>query len=818
MKARIFFVAVLIALFCAASLSYADVPHMINYQGYLTDNTGAPVTGTVGLTFRIYDDPAAGNLLWDEYHASVSVDDGIFSVLLGGSLSNPEPLDPGDFNGDIRYLEMQVDGDPQPMSPRKEMVSVPYAFRAYAADQADNDWEVSGGNVFTGHGGIYPSGNVGIGTANPQANLEIYQGSPGNELRLSGQGSNQNGTFEEGEIIGRISIYQDDYYHQPDYYNPRAILEAEAQDEGFWRTGTDLIFKTAGSNVAEPDERMRITKDGKVGIGTTTPAEKLDVVGNIHASGSIVSGSSIGVVPANSPPGFPDRLAANGQVIYLGYEDPVNSGIGAGTIGIARYGNTLYGTQTKTHINLGVSSTTGIISGNLAYCTVGGGYNNMATREFTTVGGGQGNQSNGHLATIGGGSNNIADGTLATIGGGGSNTASGADVVVSGGMHNNASRAVTAVGGGAYNTASGVGAVVPGGENNTAAGDHSLAAGKYVNITSDADNTFAFGYNFTTSASHAVIFHDTNTPIKVGIGTTAPTAKLDVESDQPLSWDGVIRGRYTGTAMQDIPAIVGRSTPGDYYGVGGVFEGGYLGVLGKVFPTGNLGYYGLWGIVNGGSGINGGVYGYAEGSGYNYGVRAVAAGSGTKYGVWAQASGASSYAGYFEGDVHVTGTLSKAAGSFKIDHPLDPENKYLYHSFVQSPDMMNVYNGNVILDANGEAQVELPDYFEALNRDFRYQLTCIGGFAPVYVAEKVSRNRFKIAGGEPGMELSWQVTGIRKDAFAEANRIEVEVDKPAKERGKYLHPEAHGLGEEHGIHYEEQKRMDMEMEKAGVKP
>ncbi len=157
-------------------------------------------------------------------------------------------------------------------------------------------------------------------------------------------------------------------------------------------------------------------------------------------------------------------------------------------------------------------------------------------------------------------------------------------------------------------------------------------------------------------------------------------------------------------------------------------------------------------------------------------------------------------AGYFNGDVDVTGTLSKGGGSFKIDHPLEPENKYLYHSFVESPDMMNVYNGNVTTDANGEAVVELPDYFDALNRDFRYQLTAIGAPGPyLYIAEKIANNRFRIAGGEPGMEVSWQVTGIRKDAFAEANRIQVEVDKPEKDRGKYLHPKAFGLGKEYEV-------------------
>ncbi len=144
------------------------------------------------------------------------------------------------------------------------------------------------------------------------------------------------------------------------------------------------------------------------------------------------------------------------------------------------------------------------------------------------------------------------------------------------------------------------------------------------------------------------------------------------------------------------------------------------------------------------------------------------------------------------GNLNIIGTISKGGGSFKIDHPLDPENKYLYHSFVESPDMMNVYNGNVVLDENGETVVELPEWFEALNRDFRYQLTCIGGFAPVYIAEEITGNRFRIDGGRAGLKVSWMVTGIRQDAFANTNRIPVEVDKAEAERGLYLHPEAFG--------------------------
>jgi hypothetical protein len=144
------------------------------------------------------------------------------------------------------------------------------------------------------------------------------------------------------------------------------------------------------------------------------------------------------------------------------------------------------------------------------------------------------------------------------------------------------------------------------------------------------------------------------------------------------------------------------------------------------------------------------------------------------------------------GDLGVFGTLSKGGGSFKIDHPLDPANRFLLHSFVESPDMMNVYNGNVITDARGYATIDLPDWFEALNRDFRYQLTVIGTFAQAIVSKKVEHNRFEIRSSQPGVEVSWQVTGIRRDAWAEKHRIPVEVQKAPAERGKYLHPELYG--------------------------
>jgi hypothetical protein len=160
---------------------------------------------------------------------------------------------------------------------------------------------------------------------------------------------------------------------------------------------------------------------------------------------------------------------------------------------------------------------------------------------------------------------------------------------------------------------------------------------------------------------------------------------------------------------------------------------------------------------------------------------------------------ATGYAAYFVGNVFVAGNLGKSSGSFKIDDPADPAGKYLSHSFVESPDMMNIYNGNVVTNAKGYAVVTMPSWFEALNADFRYQLTPVGQFAQAMVASEIKNGKFTIRSSKPHVKISWQVTGIRHDAYANAHRIPTEEEKPANEQGHYLHPELFGAGPEQGI-------------------
>lgn len=232
-----------------------------------------------------------------------------------------------------------------------------------------------------------------------------------------------------------------------------------------------------------------------------------------------------------------------------------------------------------------------------------------------------------------------------------------------------------------------------------------------------------------------------------------------------------------------------RGASADGTGVAGVSNTNE-GVVGQSF-TGN----GVRGLVLQDNTAVAGVLGEAMGRNGN-GVIAQANTGPLAYGIWGRST--SGYAGYFQGKVAVVGTLTKPAGGFLIDHPLDPENRYLLHSFVESPERLNVYSGTVVTDADGAAVIELPEYFEALNEDFRYQLTAIGAFAQAIVTEEVRDGRFAIATDRPEVKVSWQVSGVRRDAFARANPMVADEEKPEDERGTYLHPEAWGKPAEAG--------------------
>ena len=368
------------------------------------------------------------------------------------------------------------------------------------------------------------------------------------------------------------------------------------------------------------------------------------------------------------------------------------------------------------------------------------------------------------------------------------------------------------------------------------------------NIAKNGSNQFDGSIGFLIGSSPRLFVASTG---NVGIGTTTPAAALDVTSNQfgALGAALSVTTAYTGNTLTDptmapLAAAFSGTMPGGLVGAAGSrgvrAVGGDGGeATGTSGGTGGIGLH-VFGGTGGGSTTNesgqggtaivatgghGGL-GIVPGPGGN-GIN-VTGGAGGGTGIFVIggppdgafpggvgaiiAPGAGgTLAADLAGDVNVgtnlkvnlnatvLGTLTKGAGSFRIDHPLDPAHQYLSHSFVESPDMMNVYNGIAVLDEHGAVWVDLPDWFEALNRDFRYQLTALGVPAPgLFIASEVQKNHFEIAGGQPGARVSWQITGIRHDAYANAHRIPVEEAKPEEEQGTYLHPELYGQPSDRG--------------------
>jgi hypothetical protein len=709
-----------------AEQASAAVPTMTSYQGFL-DEANVPVNGSRNLYFVLYGSATHPDSLWSESHPGVTVDRGVFNVELGSI----QPLTAVLVDRPHLYLETRVDGTV--LSPRKRLDSVPYALvsvhadsAAYAESAAHAVTAVSAATAtFAGHAAAADSAVFAIHAA--------YADSAG-----AGVGSSTN---PDWEAIG------------PDIHN---------------------------------------LNPGNVGIGTSTPARKLHIVTssfnpaagieNGNRTGlDVTSAAGVGIIASGWIKGVEVWANGAGGVGVFGGADSTGATIGVSGYATSPNGRGVYGE---------VASPTGPSTGVLGEASSPAGYG-VAGMNLATTGAGV-----GVYGTSAGSAGFGVKGSGASAGVFGTATDFSGRGVRGEGEGTGVYGAATGSGGrGVHGTASGLDGRGLYGSAASGIGVYgSGPTGGYFTTTGNGPNAHAVSVESSAQYAAAVNI------VASGAGATALYAEA-TDTDQTSGYGGhfVSRGMAGAAVFGDATSTTSAVT-GNYGGLfcssgesgGGILawsdavSGNASGVRGYHVESDNLG--------NGvsGWGNSKGVAGYAYGSdtyGVRFGVYGSATGGTTGYnaGVYGVASGggAFNYAGCFSGDVEVTGTLSKGGGSFKIDHPLDPANKYLQHSFIESPDMMNVYNGNVILDASGQAAVSLPDYFETLNRDFRYQLTCIGGFAPVYVADKVLGNRFRIAGGTPGLEVSWQVTGIRQDAFANAHRIRVEIDKPPMEPGTY---------------------------------
>ncbi len=301
----------------------------------------------------------------------------------------------------------------------------------------------------------------------------------------------------------------------------------------------------------------------------------------------------------------------------------------------------------------------------------------------------------------------------------------------------------------------------------------------------------------------------------IGIGTTTPNVgKLQISA----AGNGV----YASTSGASAAAVWGEGSGATSFGVygnsaslAGVFGNSTSGVGVRGHTASNVAVlasadaaataidaetvsgYGVYTHSSGTTGVNRTILSRNDSSAGIAIHGWAAATSGTSYGVYGQCDSPNGWAVFASGDMGATGLKP-----FVIDHPLDPENKTLKHFAAEGPEPQNIYNGIATTDAQGNAWASLPDYFEEINRDFRYQLTVIddgADFVIAKVASEVQANRFLIRTSRPNVKVSWEVKGIRNDPGVRMRGFRAEEDKPDAQRGKYLVPEAYGLPKSRGF-------------------
>ncbi len=533
-------------------------------------------------------------------------------------------------------------------------------------------------------------------------------------------------------------------------------------------------FSGASSIIDSP---IFVSTSGEVGIGTTTPSGTLDVNGPATIGGSLIlpalgnattaggfgsqllkmytsayNSSSKAVVDPRfewqavesgnntaSPSATLELLASNGPAgtAATGFSFNTNGTINFAS-GQSFPGADITGTVNATGYNLGGSSfATGSASGENAYLGFAGSASSSGTDD-TGV---------GYKA-------------LSSNTSGSFNTASGLDAL----FHNTT---------GSYNAANGYKALYSNttGNNNTASGRDALenntsgSSNTAVGYLAGPDpgspgliNSTALGANATVSQSNTLVLGQTTTGspgasyVNVGIGTATPRSTLEAVVDDFGAVAPVLTLTNSGGAAEVaidfntyLPSTTGNYNPSA-----------------RIFAADNGDYADYLYFASNASG--------APNSG-ELNTMQIAP----------------------NGDVYAYGTLSSGSADFKIDHPLDPANKFLVHSSVESSEMVNIYSGNVVTDELGLATVKLPDWFEAENTDFRYQLTVIDGrFAQAIVSKEIAGHQFTISTNASNVKVSWQITAVRQDAYAKAHPLVVEQEKLAGERGLYTHPELYG--------------------------
>jgi hypothetical protein len=333
-------------------------------------------------------------------------------------------------------------------------------------------------------------------------------------------------------------------------------------------------------------------------------------------------------------------------------------------------------------------------------------------------------------------------------------------------------------------------------------------SGRTINIS----GTNSVDINSANASSIALKSTHTQSGVAISAISNYATSQFAAIQATTISNYGTIGGSPPPTS-----AILGSST-GKAYAVSGQIAStatGEAGVFGNNLRT--TGGHGVRGMgYNGTVGESNYTAGYGA-SGWNYaatdpgigtfgqGITGIAGQStniALSYGVYSYDDGGI----YNNLDVGVN-FFAGGTKSFRIDNPLDPENKFLIHFCVESPEVLNLYRGMVVLDNNGEAVVILPDYFSSIDINSSYQLTPVGGSMPdLYIKNKITDGQFTIAGGVAGKEVSWTVYSERNDIYLKNNPQQRETQplKTGRYLGKYVYPEGYGQTKEKNILYKQQ--------------
>ncbi len=269
MKCFLILLFVLGAMVLAASVVMADVPQMINYQGRLTDDTGAAFNDNATMIFSIYDDSTAGSQLWQEVQAVVEVTDGLFHVILGSI----EPIVDSVFLGPDQWLDIVVNGNH--IEPRARLVSMAYAYRVSSIDGA------SGGIV---GGDIEIGGTIGVGTpSNDSAGIKILRTASATGAAILIVDS----AFGAGGYVGKHSDGPGLWVtHDGSNGECLGLFKKGGDGVGLWiiQRGNDPALHISSDTSDGANTLMTVGSDGRTGIGTNAPTEQLEVAGTIYSN------------------------------------------------------------------------------------------------------------------------------------------------------------------------------------------------------------------------------------------------------------------------------------------------------------------------------------------------------------------------------------------------------------------------------------------------------------------------------------------------------------------------------------------------------